>query len=154
MILITRLNMVLFVFMAQRGWTERCVTFAQSCWGIVVSHSYSWAPLWSNFACQTLQNKRKICSVGKQLQPNFLPPFLLLGITICIFYLSLQIFFKVINTKHLIAEQANIGFYCITRVTIFFFFFFSLAFGFFNLTIFYHTSNPVAQGSQRSTQIY
>lgn len=120
------------------------MTFAQSCWGIVVSHSYSRAPLWSSFACQTLQNKRKICSAGKQLQPNFLPPFLLLGITICIFYLSLQIFFKVVNTKYLITEQANIGFYCMTRVTIFVGFFFSLAFGFFNLSIFYHASNPVS----------
>lgn len=116
-------------------WHSLGVAAASLCCGhCCLTHSHSRAPLRSNLARQTLQSWE---------HPIFTTFCLIWNYFLHFFYLSLQTFFKTISSKYLIAEQANIGLYCITRVTIFVDFF-SFAFVSFSLTIFYHISNPVS----------
>lgn len=123
-------NLLLYVFMAQRGWMERCVTFARSRCGIIVL----WTLL-SDTQSQPGTSEEQPCTLQSWEHPIFTTFCLIWNYFLHFFYLSLQTFFKTISSKYLIAEQANIGLYCITRVTIFVDFF-SFAFVSFSLTIF------------------
>lgn len=68
-------NLLSFVFTAQWGWMDRCVTFAQNRWGVglwtLLSNTFIAERLWGATLHADTTEWRKICSVGMPLHPDF-----------------------------------------------------------------------------------